>query len=241
MKLGIMQPYFFPYIGYFQLMKAVDEWVFFDDIQFIDKGWINRNRILHPEVEKEWQFITIPLAKRGQFDQIVDITIKQDGKWKQQILGKLGAFKKKAPFYKRAYHLVSKCLEQDEDNLSRFLISTLKETAELLDISVKYHVQSEMNLALGDIEHPGQWALRISEKMQANEYVNPVGGKHIFNNKEFVQADIKLSFLQPVIEQYPQRRPEFVSGLSIIDVLLWNDLEQVRDMTRKYSILQESQ
>ena len=93
MKLGIMQPYFFPYIGYFQLMKHVDQWVVFDDIQFIDKGWINRNRILHPDTKKQWLYITLPLHKRKQFDKICNIHIKSEINWKEEILGRLTAYK----------------------------------------------------------------------------------------------------------------------------------------------------
>ena len=94
MKLGIMQPYLFPYVGYFQLMNAVDRWIAFDEIQFIDKGWINRNRILHPDPVKQWQFLTVPLSKRGQFDKICNISIKEELDWRSQIFGKLTMYKK---------------------------------------------------------------------------------------------------------------------------------------------------
>lgn len=230
MKLAIMQPYFFPYIGYFQLMNAVDQWVVFDDIQFIDKGWINRNRILHPDVTKEWQYITIPLRKRGQFDKICDIEINEDGKWKKQIIGKLSSYKKKAPFYNQTISFIEDCLDTDESNLSRFLVRTLQKTAEVLEIETKINVQSTMALALGEIENPGQWALRISERLNASQYINPYGGAEIFDEKDYEKANIELKFLKSKLEKYVQRRDGFVSGLSIIDVMMWNQIEDIKGM-----------
>lgn len=237
MKLGIMQPYFFPYIGYFQLLDAVDRWIAFDDIQFIDKGWINRNRILHPDPAKEWQYITLPLAKRGQFDKIRDISIKSDVDWRAQILGKLTAYKKKAPYYKQTTDFVHRCFDTDENNLANFAIRSLKMTAEYMGIRTPIEVQSELDLRLGKIEHPGQWALRISEALGASEYVNPIGGTGIFRQEEFESAGVKLSFLQPMLAPYSQRRGGFVSGLSIIDVMMFNSPEAVRELLKGHRLL----
>lgn len=237
MKLGIMQPYFFSYIGYFQLIQAVDRWIAFDDIQFIDKGWVNRNRILHPEPAKEWQFITLPLAKRGQFDKICDIRIKSGIDWRAQILGKLTAYKKKAPYYKQTTDFVHRCFDTDEENLAKFVIKTLKMTAEYLGIQTPIEVQSEMDLQLGNIEHPGQWALRISEAVGASEYINPIGGIEIFRQEEFENAGVKLSFLQSMPAPYSQRRDGFISGLSIIDVMMFNSPAAVRELLDGYRLL----
>ncbi len=240
MKLGIMQPYFFPYIGYFQLIRAVDLWIAFDDIQFIDKGWINRNRILHPETAKEWQFITLPLAKRGQFDKISDIRIKSDVDWRSQILGKLTAYKKRAPYYKKTRDFVHRCFDTDENNLAKFVIKTLKMTSEYIGIQTPIEVQSEMELHLGKIEHPGQWALRISEAVGADEYINPIGGIDIFKQEEFESVGVKLSFLHPMPASYSQRRDGFVSGLSIIDVMMFNAPEAVRELLDGYRLVEAS-
>ena len=181
-----MQPYFFPYIGYFQLMNAVDHWIVFDDIQFIDKGWINRNRILHPNAAKQWQFITIPLSKRGQFDKICDISIKTDINWKSQILGKLSTYKNfKAPYYDQVLKLVEKIFETNEKNLSKFIVRSLRLICNHLNIKSKIQVQSEMDLNIQKPSHPGQWALNISEKLGASEFINPESGNEIFNEKEF--------------------------------------------------------
>ena len=221
--VGIMQPYLFPYIGYFQLMNAVDRWIVFDEIQFIDKGWINRNRILHPDVGKEWQYITVPLANRGQFDKICDISIKSDIDWRSQILGKLTHYNKIAPFYEETMTFVRDCFDTDETNISQFVTEVLKKTADYMCIDTKIDVQSDLQLSIGGIEHPGQWALKISEALDASKYINPLGGLEIFSPDEFTASGIELSFLRTDLTPYPQKRNGFVPGLSIIDVMMFNE------------------
>jgi len=237
-SIGIMQPYLFPYIGYFQLMNAVDRWIIFDEAQFIDKGWINRNRILHPEVCKEWQYITIPLESRGQFDKICDISIKIDIDWRSQILGKLTHYKKKAPFYKETVAFVRDCFDTDETNISRLVAEILKKTAEYMCIDTQIEVQSDLKLSIGGIEHPGDWALKISEALGASKYINPFGGLEIFRPDNFSASGIELSFLKPNLKPYPQKRNEFVPALSIIDVMMWNSIANIRKiLTDDYILL----
>jgi len=150
-----MQPYFFPYIGYFQLLNTVDHWIAFDDIQFIDKGWINRNRVLHPDISKEWQYITLPLSRRGQFDKIRDIEIDTRADWRAQILGKLTSYKKKAPHYRQTMDFLESTFNSTETNLSNFVVKTLKMTAAYVGIQTPISIQSEMDLNLDEITHPG--------------------------------------------------------------------------------------
>lgn len=224
-----MQPYFFPYIGYFQLINVVDRWVIFDDIQFIDKGWINRNRILHFDQNKEWQYITIPLDKRGRFDKICDVYIKTSEDWKSNFFGKLTSYRK-APYYKKTIKFLQDCFDVNEKNLSQFVARTIKMTANYLRIDTKIDVQSRMNISIQNVNHPGQWALRISELLGADEYINPCGGCEIFNEEEFRLSNIKLKFIKTIFRDYSQRRIQFFPGLSIIDVLMWNDLNLIKEM-----------
>lgn len=238
MKLGIMQPYFFPYIGYFQLMNAVDRWVAFDEVQFIDKGWINRNRILHSDPAKEWQFITLPLDKRGQFDRICDINIKESIDWRSQILGKLTHYKKSAPYYEKTIEFVQNCFDTDESSLAKIVIEILRKTCAYIGIQTPIDVQSELKLQLSEIHHPGQWALRISQALNAEEYINPIGGRQIFKPKEFESVGVKLSFLKTEPSTYLQMRKKFISGLSIIDVLMFNDRQQCARLLEGYDLVQ---
>lgn len=237
MRVGIMQPYFFPYVGYFQLLKAVDLWIAFDDVQFINKGWVNRNRILHPDPAKEWQYITLPLDQRGQRDRIREISIKKEIDWRSQILGKLTSYKRLSPCYQQVISLVRSCLDTDEINLARFVVDALKKTAGYLGIETPIQMQSDLDLELGPIEHPGQWALKISQKIGATEYVNPLSGKEIFRQEEFAEAGIKLSFLNPEVLEYSQGRASFIPRLSIIDVMMFNDQEQCARLLEGYALV----
>ncbi|MFS8152580.1 WbqC family protein [Vreelandella titanicae] len=235
--IAIMQPYFFPYIGYFQLMHKSDVWIIFDNVQFIDKGWINRNRILHPAIEKEWQYITVPLSKRTQFSKICDIKIKNSENWKNNIFGKLSFYKKKAPHYNETINFLRECFSVEHDNLSFFLTHSLKMTAQLLDIDSEIQVQSHLGIPKKDAIHPGQWALNISKELNAKEYVNPLGGAEIFQPDEFTKSKIKLSFLEPDIDNYKQANRSFVPGLSIIDVMMWNDIDEIKEFVKKGNLI----
>jgi len=233
MKVGIMQPYFFPYIGYFQIMNAVDCWIIFDQVQFVDKGWINRNRILHPSPEKEWQYITLPLAKKNRFDQINEINIHPEIDWRKEIKGKLSIYSKKAPFFREAMALLDECFECEEQNLSLFLANALKVTARTLNINTEFMFMNELNLAIENIEHPGQWAVKISEAIGATQYINPPAGYAIFKEEEFQACGVELLFLQSNLSPYKQLSSNFVPGLSIIDLMMWNDKSVLDNMLRQ--------
>lgn len=225
-----MQPYLFPHLGYYQLMKLVDCWIVFDGVQYINKGWINRNRILHADKTRDWQFFGVPIDRTTKTLLISNVAIKADTRWRERVIGQLRSYEKLAPHYDRTMALVAECLEGDESNLSKFLERTIRKTAQHLFIETPIHVQSELGLNLGAIEHPGQWALRMSEQMNAKEYINPVGGSTLFKIHEFQKSKIKLSFLQTSLNPYFQHRDSFVGGLSIIDIMMWNHPDEVQNM-----------
>ena len=163
MIVGTMQPYFFPYLGYFQLMKHVDIWVILDKVQFVNRGWVNRNRILHPDVRKEWNFITVPLSKRGQFDRICDISIAEAQDWRDRLFNKLFVYRE-APYYEETAGFVEQCLACPEENLAVFLKETLASTARKLNITTPILQQSDLEIDPDSVE-PRQWPLRIAEKL----------------------------------------------------------------------------
>lgn len=241
MKVGIMQPYVFPYIGYFQLINYVDKWVVFDDTQYISKGWVNRNRILHPDMEKEWQYFSVPLRKHSHDCRIKDIEINEDIDWKSQLLGKLTSYKKKAPFYMQTIEFVNECVSVECPMLSEWVVFTLKRTCEYLNIPFDYSIFSKMEINNLNIEHAGQWALEIADATGADEYTNPPAGHGIFKEHEFRERGIELNFLKPRMEPYVQIRGEFIAGLSIIDVMMWNDKKAINKMLSEYDIVTQSQ
>ena len=238
MKAAIMQPYFFPAISYFQLMGCVDLWVVFDDIQFIDKGWINRNRILHPNEDSSWQFITLPLVNKKQFSKINEIEISTTQRWRDQILGKLTVYKK-APHYKDTVDFVKEVFSGEETNLSLFVQKALVKTRNRLGIDTK--VVRQPPVARDKILHSGSWALEISKVVGASEYVNPCGGFRIFREAEFEQNNIRLRFLKKKEFKYKQYRKSFEDNLSIIDVMMWNSPDKITGFLKKeYSLCSQA-
>ena len=196
MKLGIMQPYFFPYIGYFQLVNAVDKWVVFDVVQFMRHQWVNRNRILHPESGS--QYIIIPKKKHSRETLIKDVAIDNRQDWKNRIIAQLTHYKKKAPFFNETIDLLKDSFFSEESNvesLSKLNVIILNKVCARLNIKFEYEICSEMDLLLDDITYPGAWALKISEQLGATEYINPPGGRDIFIPEKFNEKGIKLKFL----------------------------------------------
>ena len=234
MKLGIMQPYLFPYIGYFQLMNAVDKWVVFDDIQYIRHGWVNRNRVLSPNLEKEWQYITVPLVKHQKTELIYNIVINNTEKWQSNIYNKLSYYKKiRAPYFKDVIKVVENCLSYDTKFLNDLNIKSLKLVANYLGINFNYVISSKEEFDYSEVNNSGDWAFEISKQMDASTYVNPVGGKEIFDNEKFENEGIELKFLKSNNMHYKQSRRNYVPWLSIIDVMMFNPPERIKDMLNK--------
>ena len=225
MKLGIMQPYFFPYLGYFALINVTDFWIVFDNVQYIRHGWINRNRILHPV--EGWSYIVVPV-KSSRETTIQEVIIAQDRKWKKRILGQLHHYKKKAPYYLTTFSLVEECLDIDTSSISQLNVSILAKVCAYIGIKFDFSFFSSMKLKLGPVESPGDWALRISEAVGAKEYINPPGGENLFDRGKFAKSNVKLTIqnLPPLV--YKCSGYQFIPNLSVIDVLMWNSPERVK-------------
>ena len=225
MKLGIMQPYFFPYLGYFDLINFTDRWVIFDTAQYIRHGWVNRNRIIHPK--SGWKYIIVPLKKHRRETPIADIQVADD-RWKDRIVGQLDHYRKRAPFFKSTIDLVRDCFATDEESLARLNARCLIKTCEVLGIDFHVEYFSKMNLQIPTDLDAGEWALRISESLGAKTYVNPIGGLEIFDPQAFENAGIDLVLRESPHWVYDCRPYEFHQGLSIIDVLMWNEAKDIK-------------
>ncbi|NVN98672.1 MAG: WbqC family protein [Geobacteraceae bacterium] len=237
MKLGIMQPYFFPYLGYFQLIRSVDSWVVFDVVQYMRHHWINRNRILHPN--HGWQYIVVPLASHPRDALIKDMSIASQP-WREKILAQFTHYKKKAPYYQKTIEFLKYCLfdvAESQTSLALMNHALLNETCRYL--SVPYHatICSELGLDFSQIKKPGEWALAISQQLGADEYINPISGADIFEANEFINAKIKLTFIDPHLKEYLQSDYDCHTGLSIIDILMWNSLDEVKLMLKEYDLV----
>lgn len=221
MKLGIMQPYFFPYIGYFDLINRTDEWIVFDTAQYIRHGWVNRNRILHPTTG--WQYIIVPLEKHHRDTAIRDIRINGATDWAGRVLGQLQHYRGKAPHYGPVVEVVRAALDTAETSLTQLNVKTLAAVCAYLSVPLRCRVFSEMDVALGAVNGPGDWALRIGEALGATEYLNPPGGEALFDPQAFERAGIRLHIQEAADFRYPCGPYEFMPSLSILDAMMWNE------------------
>lgn len=227
MKLGIMQPYFFPYLGYFDLIHSTDRWIVFDTPQYIRHGWVNRNRILHPT--SGWQYVTVPVKKHSRNTPICDIRMSEDDAWKSRILGQLEHYRKRAPFFEPTIDLVQDCLKVEETLISRLNGEALEKVCNALGVPFEYDYFSTMDLDIGEVNGPGEWALRISEALGATEYINPEGGAGLFDPDEFEKAGVRLKIRSFPNLEYNCPGYQFEPGLSIIDVMMWVPPDEIRE------------
>lgn len=229
MTLGIMQPYFFPYIGYWQLVKAVDKYVVYDDVNYIKGGWINRNNFLINGQEK---LFTIQLNGTSSYKNINEIEIKDD----------FSAFRKmlqinygRAPFFKDCRQLIENILSYENRNLGMFLFNSIKLMAEYLGFETEIVLSSEIEKN-NDLRGKEK-VLQICKLLGADEYYNAIGGQALYDKDEFLNNGIKLSFVETNMTPYKQFKNEFVGGLSIIDVLMFCSKDSVNGMLDEYELV----
>lgn len=236
MKIGIMQPYFLPYVGYYQLINHVDLFVLFDDVQFIRKGWINRNRIVNADGGSS--YINVPIQKCSLSTKIRDVRVKPGESWKTKILSQCEtSYRKKAPHYWKVSKLLSDGLNNDD------FINIVELNKRLLEISCKYIgidtkiiISSEQGFDYSSIVNSGDWALEISNQLGAKEYINPISGREIFDKSKFQNANIDLRFIRSKPYNYEQH-DTFVPDLSILDLMMFNGEEELVRLVENYEVL----
>ncbi|GHV91892.1 hypothetical protein AGMMS50268_23950 [Spirochaetia bacterium] len=231
MKLGIMQPYFLPYIGYWQLIKAVDTFVIYDNIKYTKKGWINRNRYLQNGTDA---YFTLPLKKDSDFLDVKDRYIA-DSFDKNKILNQIKAAYEKAPYYNSAFQLFKTLIEHDALNLFEYIYFSVNHVCAYLSINTKIIKSSEIM-----IEHSlksEEKVIEICKWLKADTYINPIGGQKLYSKEHFKQNRINLNFIQSNEIQYKQYDNDFVPWLSILDVMMFNTLEQINQMLDKYELI----
>ena len=231
-----MQPYLFPYLGHFQLMAASDLWVVFDSVKYRPKSWMNRNRILHPDEDLEWRYITIPVNRSSTKLAAKDVTCDSDSGWKDLLQKRFSVYDGIAPNYEITMRLINEIIDFESNFLSNIAVHALQRVASELGISTEIMLQS--NLVPSDsASHPGGWAPKIAKSLGAAAYVNPESGRHLFRKEEFTELGISLEFLSPHLPTYNQGDRKFVGSLSILDVLMFNDWKQVSEWSKFGSLL----
>jgi hypothetical protein len=228
MRLGIMQPYFFPNLGHFALIAATDEWVVFDVTQYARKSWINRNRILHPT--EGWQYVSVPLATSSTQIKIHEARVADSAGFHQSLCGKLSHYRKRAPHFDAVLDIVNQAFESAaDDSLTTLNVSALTAVCNYLDIPFRHRLCSDLGLNFPEYMGPGDWAPFIARALGATGYINPIGGSELFRSADFTDHGIDLWFARFGDFNYPTPGYNFVPGLSILDVLMWNPPEQVRE------------
>ena len=231
MKVAIMQPYFFPYLGYWQLMNAVDKYVIFDDVNYIKRGWIHRNRIL---VHGQAAYFNLPKFGGSQNQLINEVKVNNDPRLVRKNLSKIEASYKKAPYYADAYPIVRSVLECGKENTVDYLLESFRIVGDYLGIKTELimssHLEKDCSL------RAQEKVLAICKILEATEYYNTIGGKSLYSYEDFSLQGIKLKFLKPGISEYEQFGGDFVSSLSIIDVMMFNSRKTVQKMLREYEL-----
>jgi hypothetical protein len=231
MKLAIMQPYFMPYIGYFQLINTVDKFVIYDNIQYTKKGWINRNRILKNGTAYN---ITIPLKKDSDFLNVCERSIAEDFN-REKFLNQITGAYRNASYFKDAFGIIEQSVNIDQYNLFNFIYNSLSIICDYTDIKTEMILSSKI-----EIDHSlkgKEKVMQICKARNADTYINAIGGMKLYDKNEFLQNGIKLYFLRANIAEYKQFQHEFVPNLSIIDVLMFNSKERVKEMLNDYELI----
>lgn len=233
MKLGIMQPYFMPYIGYWQLMNAVDKYVIYDDVNFIKGGWINRNRIL---VNGEPRYFNLPMLGASSNKLINEIKVNNNPVLIAKNLRILEGAYQKAPYYECICQLMSEIMNCQQDSLGLYIFESFKIICNYLDINTELILSSDLSK---NCDLKGQEkVLAICSELGATEYYNAIGGQELYSYEEFEKNNIKLKFLNTSDVTYHQFDNDFQSNLSIIDVMMFNSREKIKEMLKMYSLIE---
>lgn len=236
-KVAIMQPYFFPYLGYFQLIAASDLFVLYDDTQLISRGWVNRNRIL---VNGEPSFITLPLKKAHLRDNINCRHFVDNIAWhKKKILKAMHLSYSRAPFFREVFPFIQSILACAESNLAAFNEALIRKTCRHLGISTEILVSSR--LGIGSELSSEERVIAIAKGLGADVAINPIGGFDLYSSEEFRRRGIVLKFISMNPMGYRQFGTGFVESLSVIDVLMFCPLSEVREMLFRYSLIDNCQ
>lgn len=232
MKIAVMQPYFLPYLGYFQLINAVDKFVFYDDVNFIKKGWINRNNFL---LNGNPHLFTIPLKQASQNRKINTIQLSIDEKWVKSFFKTLEQAYKNAPYYNNVIELLIKIFDKKTLFISELAKLSIIETAQYLSIPTTFEFTSAI---YNNVELKGSSRiLDICRKENADTYINPIGGRELYDKKDFAETGIQLFFQKMKTVSYTQFEHDFVPSLSMLDVIMFNSPQQSLSLLSNFELL----
>lgn len=230
MTLGANQPYFLPYLGYFQLINAVDKFLIADDFQYIRHGWINRNRILR---DGKTIYLTIPVNHPTPNKRINQLFISDDLIECRKLI--VNSYNR-SPEFERVFPVVNSIIEFSNHNLSKFTLNSIQTICNYLDITTPICLNSSRNdiTALKGEEK----AIHICISMGADIYINAIGGMSLYSRENFAKEGVELKFLKSELPRYKQTRTqEFVPALSILDIMMNVPRDEVCDMLGCYRLI----
>ena len=225
MKVVIMQPYLFPYFGYFSLLKNCDKFVFYDDVNFINKGWINRNNLL---INKKACLFTVPLSKASQNKYINEIKLFQFTEFKRNFYSLLKSTYSKAPFFQETIGYINNVFDCETDHISDLAIRSIKIISEILGLKKKFFISSVLSPNSKVLSRSDR-LIELTSILSGDEYINSLGGAHLYSESYFAKHSIKLTFHEPKIFPYKQFNSpnQFIPNLSIIDLLMNKSPDQI--------------
>jgi WbqC-like protein family len=223
--IAVMQPYFLPYIGYFQLMAAVDKFVILDDVNYINRGWVNRNRLL---LNKKPHTFTVPLRGASQNKLICDIELLSERGWRDKLMRTSQQAYRRAPCYAAISRLLASILNYPSTRLDELLLHSLREISRYLELETEIVSTSRLykNAHLKGQDR----ILDICRQEQTDIYINSIGGSDLYDRSQFLEHSIQLHFLQSDSISYSQGIGQHVPWLSILDVMMFNERHAVQRM-----------
>lgn len=232
MIIGIMQPYFVPYLGYWQLINAVDKFVVYDDVNYIKGGWINRNRIL---VHGEPAYFNVQLRKASPNKKINEIEVEQSDVFIRKNLTKIKLAYSKAPYFDIFYPVIEEIIKCKEITISRYNAYALQLISKYLDIDTEFIFSSQLNPNYS--VHGEDRVIDICKQLGATEYYNSIGGQALYSYDNFKANDIDLHFIKTNEIKYQQFKYEFQDKLSIVDICMFVSKDRAKEFLAEYSLI----
>jgi WbqC-like protein family len=231
-RLALMQPYLFPYVGYFSLIAAVDGFVVFDTAQYIRRGWCNRNRILKPG--GGWQYFTVPVARHERSDAIRAVRVAEQEDWRGQIRNQLSVYRK-APYYRQGMDLFEAVAAPHDLTIGELATRSLRETCAFIGVPFP-ELPFPADLQVSRVEAPGDWGREVALRYGAHAYLNAPGGREIYFPDRYAEAGLALGFVDPAPPPYPQLGQPFEPALSVLDLVMCLPPEEVRSRVLAFAV-----
>ena len=254
MKLGIMQPYFFPYIGYFQAINAVDKYILYDNLNFIKEAWMNRNR--HLVKNGDSCYFNLPLKEKSSFKKIFEIELIEDNRWRRKNLNSIYLNYKKAKYFDCVYPVIENVINYPTNKLTEINFQSIKSVCDYLNIKTEITANSEkyndleiklnaesidakdfLDLKLVNCQRKVVRVLEICRIERANVFINAIGGVNLYSKDTFLQNGIDLKFVKTKNITYKQFENKFVSDLSIIDVMMFNSPAEITSLLNECELV----